>query len=91
MRFLSKLLLICARSAMSCKLEGERERLALALKEEALVEIPYRADDLDQLEQSLHETITRIQQQFAVLGPPSQTVCKSCDIRSLCRREHIIG
>jgi CRISPR/Cas system-associated exonuclease Cas4 (RecB family) len=59
---------------------------------EALVEIPYRADDLDQLEQSLHETITRIQQQqFAVLEPPSQTVCKSCDIRSLCRRERIIG
>ena len=40
---------------------------------EALVEIPYRADDLDQLE------------------PPSQTVCKSCDIRSLCRRERVIG
>jgi len=45
---------------------------------EALVEIPYRADDLDQMEQSLHETIIRIQQQqFAVLEPPSQTVCKS--------------
>ena len=56
------------------------------------MEIPYRADDLDQLEQSLHETITRSQQQqFAVLEPPSQTVCKSCDIRSLCRRERIIG
>jgi hypothetical protein len=27
---------------------------------EALVSIPYRADDLDQLEQSLHETITRM-------------------------------
>ena len=59
---------------------------------EALVEIPYRADDLDEMEQSLHETITRIQQQqFAVLEPPSQTVCKICDIRSLCRRERIIG
>lgn len=45
----------------------------------------------NQLEQSLHETITRIQQQFAILKPRSQTICKSCDIRSLCRRERIIG
>jgi ATP-dependent DNA helicase UvrD/PcrA len=59
---------------------------------EALVEIPYHPDDLQKTEYILHETITQIQQQqFAVLEPPSQTVCASCDIRALCRREHIIG
>jgi hypothetical protein len=31
------------------------------------------------------------QQEFAVLEPPFQTACKSCDIRSLRRRERMIG
>lgn len=58
---------------------------------EALVEIPYHLDDLQKLEHTLHETITQIQQQqFSVLEPPPQTICASCDIRALCRREHII-
>jgi uncharacterized protein YjbI with pentapeptide repeats len=42
MRFLGKLLLICARSSLSCQLEGARERLALALKEEASDQLKYR-------------------------------------------------
>jgi hypothetical protein len=43
-------------------------------------------------EQNLRETIAQIQQQqFSVLEPPTQTICKSCDIRTLCRRARILN
>jgi len=57
----------------------------------SLMEIPYDPDDLQHLEETLHATILQIQQQqFSVLEPPAHVVCKSCDIRALCRRECLI-
>ncbi len=59
---------------------------------DALVELAYHPDDLRKLADSLHATISQIQQQqFSVLEPPAQTVCQTCDVRSLCRREHLIS
>jgi DNA helicase-2/ATP-dependent DNA helicase PcrA len=58
---------------------------------DSLMEIPYCPEDLQQLEETLHKTMLQIQQQqFSVLEPPAAIVCKSCDIRSLCRRERLI-
>lgn len=73
-----------------------RPRLALYWTAEeqgaqALMEILYDPGDLQRLEETLHTTILQIQQQqFSVLSPPANVVCKSCDIRVLCRRECLI-
>ncbi len=57
----------------------------------AHVELAYQRDELQQMEKTLHKTITQMQQgQFTVTSPPERAVCSSCDMRSLCQREQII-
>lgn len=58
---------------------------------DALVEIPYHPDEIQRLEETLDKTMIRIlQQQFTVEEPPDPAICNACDIRYLCRKEHII-
>lgn len=58
---------------------------------DALMEIPYHQDKIQQMEETLHKTIFQIrQQQFTVTEPPDPAICNACDIRYLCRKEGII-
>ena len=60
-------------------------------QEDALVEIDFAPEDLAQIKETLHETITQIRQkQFAVKVPPPPMICQTCDARSLCKKEQII-
>lgn len=60
-------------------------------KENALMEIPYHEDDMQQTMCAISKTVAKIQQQqFTVGQPPSPHVCKTCDVRHLCRKERII-
>jgi CRISPR/Cas system-associated exonuclease Cas4 (RecB family) len=60
-------------------------------KENALMEIPYCEDDVQQTMCAISETVAKIQQQqFVVSQPPSPHVCKTCDVRHLCQKERLI-
>jgi DNA helicase-2/ATP-dependent DNA helicase PcrA len=60
-------------------------------KEDALMEIPYTNENLEQVRIYFNEFVDKIkQEQFDVLIPPHPEICQSCDIYHLCRREGII-
>ena len=57
-------------------------------KEDALMEVPYHEDDMKKVIRSVHETVTKIRQhQFEVKVPPHPEICKTCDVRRLCKKE----
>jgi len=64
---------------------------AEAYKQDALMEIPYDANSRAELDQDMQETLDNIHgEKFHVRRPPAMEVCRSCDIRYLCRQDKII-
>ena len=60
-------------------------------KENALMEISYSYEDVEQVRAYIDGFVDKIrQQQFDVLTPPEPEICGSCNIRHLCMKEGII-
>jgi len=60
-------------------------------KEEALMEVPYYEEDMQNALSSVDDIVAKIQQrQFDVVIPPEPEICRVCDVRRLCRKERII-
>lgn len=61
-------------------------------KEDALMELPYRPELVEQAGAHFDATVHRIQaREFLVTTPPEAAICKECDLRMLCRSEGIIA
>lgn len=76
---------------------GKRpERLLLywtgePLKADALMELPYRPELLDEAGRHFDDVVARIKAgEFAVVTPPERTICKECDLKLLCSAERLI-
>ena len=62
-----------------------------ALKENALMMLPYDTKRVEEAGRHFDETVHRIQAgEFDVRTPPEAAICKECDLRMLCRSEGII-
>ncbi|GCE25559.1 DNA helicase II [Dictyobacter alpinus] len=60
-------------------------------KADALMEIPFHEEDLEQVNRYFDTISSQIlTKQFNVGTPPQATVCQSCDIRYLCQKQGII-
>jgi DNA helicase II / ATP-dependent DNA helicase PcrA len=60
-------------------------------QEDALMDISCNQDAIEQTVKSIQEIIIQIQQQqFAVKVPPAASICQTCDVRRLCKKEQII-
>jgi len=63
-----------------------------ALKQDALMVLPYEPKRVEEAGRYFDETVRRIQaHEFAVTTPPEATICQECDLRRLCRAEGIIA
>ena len=61
-------------------------------KERALMEVPCQEQDIQETLHSINAVVGQIQEQkFNVIHPPSPEICRSCDVRHLCRKERIIS
>ena len=62
-----------------------------ARKEDALMTLPYRPEQVEEAGRHFDETVRRIEAgQFAVSSPPEAKICKECDLRTLCQNEGVI-
>ncbi len=60
-------------------------------KQDALMDLPYDAMQVEEAGMYFDETVRRIQaHQFAVITPPEASICKECDLNRLCRNDGII-
>ena len=60
-------------------------------KEDAITEIPYTNEDLEQVRIYFNKFVDKIKQnQFNILITPNLEICRSCDIRHLCIKEGVI-
>ena len=65
---------------------------AEARKEDALMVLPYNPARVEEAGRYFDETVRRIQaREFTVITPPEASICKECDLRTLCRNENIIA
>ena len=63
-----------------------------ARKEDALMALPYRPEQVDAAGRHFDETVGRIQAgEFAVVAPPEAAICTECDLRTLCYADGVIG
>lgn len=76
---------------------GKRpERLLLywtgePLKADALMELPYRPELLDEAGRHFDDVVARIKAgEFAVVTPPERTICEECDLKLLCSADRLI-
>lgn len=76
---------------------GKRpERLLLywtaeACKEDAIMELPYDPEVVEEAGRYFDEVVGRIQnKEFNIVEPPEKKICKECDLKSFCRAEGII-
>lgn len=82
--------------ALERRYQQRPERLFLywteePLREDALMEIRYRPDVVQQVSHSFARTVQKVQQKdFRITTIPEQHVCRSCDIQHLCLHEGII-
>ena len=61
-------------------------------KEDALMVLPYRPERVDRAGKHFDATVRRIQAgEFGVGVPPEASICRECDLRTLCRAEGVIG
>ena len=61
-------------------------------KERALMEVPCQERDVRETICSIDAVVEQIQlREFRVIHPPRLEICRSCDIRHLCRKERIIS
>ena len=62
-----------------------------ARKEDALMTLPYDPRRVEEAGRHFDETVRLIQaREFAVLTPPEASICKECDLRTLCQAEGVI-
>lgn len=60
-------------------------------KERALMEVPCQEHDMQKTLLAVDTVAKQIQdQQFEIIHPPERKICRSCDVRHLCRKERII-
>lgn len=60
-------------------------------KEEALMELPYRPEVVEEAGAYFDQVVGRIQnKEFAVVQPPEPKICKECDMKTFCRSEGLI-
>ena len=60
-------------------------------KQDALMVLPFDPRRVEEAGKRFDETVRQIQaQEFRVQRPPEASICKECDIRSLCRAEGIL-
>jgi DNA helicase-2/ATP-dependent DNA helicase PcrA len=65
---------------------------AEALKQEALMTLPYDPRRVEEAGRHFDETVRHIQaQDFEVVTPPEPAICRECDLRVLCHAEGLIG
>lgn len=59
---------------------------------DALMEVSYDRDEIEQVVAGLDELVEKIQQKhFDVKTPPAPSICNACDIRHFCKKEgHIL-
>ncbi|MGB8348186.1 MAG: PD-(D/E)XK nuclease family protein, partial [Ktedonobacteraceae bacterium] len=61
-------------------------------KERALMEVPCQEHDVRETICSIDAVVEQIQsREFRVIHPPRPEICRSCDVRHLCRKERIIS
>jgi DNA helicase-2/ATP-dependent DNA helicase PcrA len=60
-------------------------------KEDALMVLPYRPERIDEAGRYFDQVVRRIQaEEFRVTHPPEASICKECDLRSLCMAEGLL-
>jgi DNA helicase-2/ATP-dependent DNA helicase PcrA len=60
-------------------------------KEDALMEIAYSAEKIAMMDQTIEETVSKIEQKkFHVWKPPAAEICQRCDLRHLCLQDRVI-
>jgi DNA helicase-2/ATP-dependent DNA helicase PcrA len=60
-------------------------------KDKALMAFPYCPEHIDEAGRYFDQVVARIQaEEFRVTRPPEASICKECDLRSLCRSDGII-
>jgi DNA helicase II / ATP-dependent DNA helicase PcrA len=60
-------------------------------KADALMELAYRPELVDEAGRQFDETVARIQAgEFAVVTPPERSICKECDLKLLCSADRLI-
>ena len=63
-----------------------------ARKEDSLMVLPYRPEQVDEAGRHFDATVGRIRAgEFSVTTPPEAVICRGCDLRTLCRAEGVIG
>ncbi|MDP9474403.1 MAG: ATP-dependent helicase [Actinomycetota bacterium] len=61
-------------------------------KEDALMELPYRPETVDEAGRYFDEMAAKIRRkEFRVLVPPEKKICKECDMKTFCRADGLIG
>ena len=61
-------------------------------KEDALIVLPYRPEQVEEAGQHFDTTVSRIRAgEFSVTNPPEAAICRECDLRTLCRAKGVIG
>ena len=61
-------------------------------RRDALMEFPYRAEDVREAGEHFDEVVCKIlQRDFQIRTPPEWKVCQECDLLPYCRQEGIIG
>jgi DNA helicase-2/ATP-dependent DNA helicase PcrA len=62
------------------------------MKSKALMAFPYRPERIEEAGRYFDLVVARIQaEEFLVTQPPEASICKECDLRSLCRAEGIVS
>ena len=65
---------------------------AEALKQDAMMEFPYRPELIDEAGYYFDEVVARIQSKdFRVAAPPERKICKECDLKTYCSVEGLIA
>jgi DNA helicase-2/ATP-dependent DNA helicase PcrA len=89
---------LCTYAHILERRHGKRpERLLLywtaeAQKADALMEMPYAAEKVDDAGQRFDAVVAKIQaRDFRVSRVPERKVCKECDLRGVCHSEGIIS
>jgi DNA helicase-2/ATP-dependent DNA helicase PcrA len=61
-------------------------------KQDALMELPYRQDLVEEAGTYFDEVVKKIQaKDFRVLEPPEPKICKECDLKTFCKVDGLIG